>query len=154
MRAAEQSLHRCGIAFKVANMDAKLGSRGRAELTVKDCHTGKTLKTGTLPYLATPVVLSLCEAATLDALRGLDDEENTTVGMRVHLDHVRPTPVGQTVTASALLERVEGRRLTFHVEAQDSEGFLIASGRIVRVVVNPERFMQRPQADTRQTDTR
>ena len=130
-------------------MNAKLGSRGSAELTVKDCHTGKSLNTSTLPYLATPVVLSLCEAATLDALSGLDNEEATTVGMRVNLDHVRPTSVGQEVTASALLDRVEGRRLTFHVEARDSEGFLIASGRIVRVIVNPERFMQRPQADNR-----
>ena len=119
------------------------GARGSAERTVRENDTGAAVGSGELPYLATPVVLALCEAAALDALAGSLPPNSTSVGMRVHLDHVRPVPVGRTVRATARLERVEGRRLTFSVETRDGADDLVASGRIVHIVVDPRRFEQR-----------
>jgi predicted thioesterase len=55
---------------------------------------------------------------------------------------VQPTAVGSQVTAEATLEKVEGRRLTFTVHAHDARG-LIAAGRVTRVVVDVERFMEK-----------
>ena len=66
----------------------------------------------------------------------------TTVGYQVQLTHLAPTPVGGKVTAEATLESVEGRRLTFRVSVSDSRG-LVAAGRITRVVVERERFIER-----------
>ncbi|MET0461301.1 MAG: hotdog domain-containing protein, partial [Ilumatobacteraceae bacterium] len=65
---------------------------------------------------------------------------STTVGMKVRLDHLQPSPVGAHVTAEAMLSKVEGRRLTFTVSASDDRG-LVAVGKVVRVVVDLERFM-------------
>jgi predicted thioesterase len=62
--------------------------------------------------------------------------------MRVQLDHLIPTPVGHTVRAEAKLDRVEGRRLTFTFSVTSDRG-LVSAGRIVRVVVNRERFLDK-----------
>ena len=64
--------------------------------------------------------------------------------MRVQLDHLAPTAVGCTVTAEATLEKVEGRRLTFTVSASDERG-LVAAGKVTRVVVDVEQFLDKCQ---------
>jgi fluoroacetyl-CoA thioesterase len=92
--------------------------------------------------LATPRLIALCEEAALGALGNALPADHTTVGMRVQLDHLAPTAVGHLVTAEATLERVEGRRLTFTVSANDDRG-LVAAGKVTRVVVNVEKFMER-----------
>ena len=66
----------------------------------------------------------------------------TSVGYRVQLDHLAPTAVGGRVTAEAVLESVEGRRLTFRVSVSDGHG-LVAAGRITRVVVEHDRFLEK-----------
>ena len=119
------------------------GARGSAERTVSEADTGASVGSSDFPILATPVLLALSEAATIDALEGRLPGGSTSVSMRVHFDHVRPVPVGRTVLAKALLERVEGRRLTFSVEARDTDGDLVGSGRIVRIVVERQRFVER-----------
>ena len=123
---------------KVVVLEA--GARGSAERTVGEADTGASVGSSDFPILATPVLLALSEAATIDALEGRLPGGSTSVSMRVHFDHVRPVPVGRTVFARARLERVEGRRLTFSVEARDSDGDLVGSGRIVRIVVERRRF--------------
>ena len=65
--------------------------------------------------------------------------------MKVRLDHLQPSPVGATVVAEAVLSKVEGRRLTFTVSASDERG-LVAVGKVVRVVVDVERFMAKCEA--------
>ena len=56
--------------------------------------------------------------------------------------HLAPTAVGGEVVADATLEKVEGRRLTFTVSVSDRCG-LVAAGRVTRVVVERERFLQK-----------
>jgi predicted thioesterase len=48
--------------------------------------------------------------------------------------------VGSQVTAEAILEKVEGRRLIFTVTATDAAG-LVGAGRVTRVVVDIEGFL-------------
>lgn len=130
-------------ARRVATVVLEPGARGSARRTVGEADTGASVGSSDLPILATPILLALCEAATVDALAGALPGGSTSVSMRVHFDHVRPIPVGRPVFAAALLERVEGRRLTFSVEARDEAGDLVGSGRIVRIVVDRRRFEER-----------
>lgn len=111
-------------------------------LTVSDADTAIALRSGNVPVLGTPRVLALCEEATVAALDGHLEAGQTTVGMRAHLDHLAPTAVGASVRAEAVVEELEGPRITFKVSVQDSRG-LIAVGRITRVVVNTERFLDK-----------
>ena len=89
--------------------------------------------------LATPRVVALAEAATLAALAGQLDPGSTSVGTRVELDHLAPSPVGAEVEATAELVEVAGRRLTFTVKVTQ-DGHVVARGRITRAVVDSAHF--------------
>ena len=116
------------------------GLVGTAALTVCDSDTALALGSGDVPVLATPRVVLLAERATVAAIAGQIAADGTTVGYRVQLDHLAPVPVGDEVLAEAVLESVEGRRLTFRVSVKHRDG-LVAAGRITRVVVERSRFL-------------
>jgi len=112
------------------------------DLSVADADTAASMRSGEVPVLATPRVVALVEEATVRAVAGWLDPGQTTVGMRIQLDHLAPTAVGHRVRAQATLERVEGRRLIFAVSVTDDRG-LVAAGKVTRVVVETERFMDK-----------
>jgi fluoroacetyl-CoA thioesterase len=118
------------------------GLAASIELKVGDDDTALALGSGSVPVLATPRLIALCEEATLKAIDGCLAGDQTTVGMRVQLDHLAPTAVGELVTAEATLERVEGKRLVFTVSVTDHRG-LIAAGKVTRVIVETARFMDK-----------
>ena len=123
-------------------MRIEAGMSADVDLVVGDDDTAVAMRSGSVPVLATPRLIALCEeAATLAVESGLQGDE-TTVGMRVQFDHLSPTPLGARVRAEATLERVEGRRLTFTVSVSDGRG-LVAAGKLTRVVVLKERFMEK-----------
>lgn len=126
----------------VPPMSVEAGLQARIERQVTDHDTAIALGSGDVAVLATPRVLAWAEAACVEAVRGHLAATETTVGMRIQLDHVQPTAAGGTVTITAEIERVEGRRLTFAVEATDPRG-TIAVGRVVRVMVDRDRFLER-----------
>lgn len=118
--------------------------KGTARLVVTDADTALAMGSGSVVVLATPRVVALVEQATCAALAGHLPEGSTTVGMRVQLDHLQPTAVGGQVEAEAVLEKIEGRRLTFTVSASDTKG-LVAAGKVTRVLVEVDRFMDKTQ---------
>ena len=89
------------------------GLRGRAPHPITDADTAVALRSGEVPVLGTPRLVALMEEATVQALDGSLADGETSVGMRIHVDHLAPSAPGGGVTAEAVLERVEGRRLTF-----------------------------------------
>jgi predicted thioesterase len=112
------------------------------DLDVCDGDTALAFHSGDVPVLGTPRLVALCEEASLQAIAGQVPEGHTTVGMRVQLDHLAPTGVGCRVTAESRLDKIEGRRLTFSVSASDDRG-LIAAGKVTRVVVDVDKFMDK-----------
>lgn len=113
-----------------------------AELTVAEEDTAIAMHSGDVPVLATPRLIALCEEAAVAAAASAIDDGETTVGMRVQIDHVAPIAVGTTVRAEAKLERIEGRRLRFSVSVTDACG-LVAAGKLTRVVVDRTRFVDK-----------
>jgi fluoroacetyl-CoA thioesterase len=118
------------------------GLEAIVELVVTEADTAPAVGSGDVEVLATPRVVALCEQATVVAVDGHLPPGHTTVGMRVQLDHLQPSAVGSVVTAEAWLEKVEGRRLTFAVSVNDARG-LVAAGKVTRVIVDRERFLDR-----------
>jgi len=111
-------------------------------LAVTDDDTAIALGSGEVPVLATPRVVALVEEAAIKALEARLDHNQTSVGMRVQLDHLAPTAVGHKVRAEATLREIEGRRLVFAVSVRDERG-LVAAGKVTRVVVDIDRFMDK-----------
>jgi len=121
-------------------VNVAVGLKGEARLVVSENDTARALGSGDVNVLGTPKLVALFEEATVDALRGMLEPGQSSVGMRVQVDHLQPTPVGAEVVAEAQLDKVEGRRITFTVTATDSGG-LVAAGKVTRVMVDVERFM-------------
>jgi predicted thioesterase len=118
------------------------GLHGSAKLVVGDADTAIALHSGEVPVLGTPRLIALAEEAALVAVSEELPPGHTTVGMRVQVDHLAPTNVGSSVAAEATLERVEGRRLTFTISVSDHCG-LVAAGKVTRVIVDTERFLDK-----------
>jgi fluoroacetyl-CoA thioesterase len=117
------------------------GLRAAFRYTVTGADTAAAVGSGQVPVLATPRVLALAEQATVAAVAGALEAGATTVGVRVELDHLAPSPVGADLEVQAVLERVAGRRLQFAVRLRDG-GRPVASGLITRVVVDTASFLR------------
>ena len=96
--------------------------------------------------LATGYMVGLFEWACIQALNPhLDWPREQTVGIAVNLSHVAATPPGLVVTVRVLLEKVEGRKLTFSLEADDGAD-LISQGYHERFVIDAAKFTTKVEA--------
>ncbi|MGA9278605.1 thioesterase family protein [Ilumatobacter sp.] len=123
-------------------MTVETGMRGTASLVVRDFDTASALGSGDVDVLGTPRLIALCEQATMVALADELSAGVSSIGMRIRVDHLQPTPVGAKVTAEAVLDKIDGRRLTFTVTVSDSGG-LIAAGKITRALVDRASFLDK-----------
>jgi predicted thioesterase len=124
--------------------------QGEAELVVAEEHTAPRIGSGRVHVLATPVMINLIEAAALAAVEHLLPSGYQSLGTHLDVRHIAATPVGMRVFASAVVESVAGRTISFKVEARD-ERELIGDGVHERVVVNVAKFDARVQSKLRAT---
>ena len=124
------------------------GLSGSAEITVGPEHTAPFVGSGRIAVLATPVMINLIEAAALAAIEHLLPAGHQSLGIKLDVSHTAATPIGLHVTATAEVLQVEGRTVTFRVEARD-EFEPIGGGTHQRVVVSVERFDERVQRKVR-----
>jgi fluoroacetyl-CoA thioesterase len=95
--------------------------------------------------LGTPFMIYLMEVAASNAIRRYLPAGWLSVGYEVHIKHTAPTPVGRTVIANGRLDSINGRMVTFSVEAHDGFG-QIGVGTHVRAVVQLSRFEKNLQS--------
>lgn len=89
---------------------------------------------------ATGFLVGFLEWACIKAINPhLDWPREQTVGTHIDVSHEAATPPGLEVTATVELISVEGKRLTFSVEAHDGID-LISKGRHERFVIDKEKF--------------
>src|ERR1700686_3563389 len=122
----------------------KPGLTGSADLLVGIEHTAPSVGSGLVQVLATPVMINVVEAAALAAVEHLLPAGHQSLGIHLDVRHFAATPIGMHVTATAELIAVEGRTLSFRVEARDDKE-PIGGGSHQRVVVNVARFDERVQ---------
>ncbi len=124
------------------------GLTGSAQLVVGPEHTAPFVGSGRIAVLATPVMINVIEAAALEAVEHLLPAGYQSLGIHLDVGLVAATPVGLQVTATAEVVRVQGRTITFRVEARDPFE-LIGGGTHQRVVVSVARFDERVQRKVR-----
>src|SRR5580704_16091650 len=124
------------------------GLAGTAEIVVGPEHTAPFVGSGRIAVLATPVMINLFEAAALAAVEHLLPVGHQSLGIKLDVSHTAATPIGLRVTATAEVLHVEGRTVTFRVEARD-EFEPIGGGTHQRVVVSVARFDERVQRKVR-----
>ena len=113
-----------------------------SRFVVKAEDTAANVGSGELPVLATPILVAWMEnVAMLTVAKDLSDNETTVEGM-ISVSHLRPSSIGTTVEISAILTDVNGKKLTFSLQAKDSAS-IIAEGEHIRFIVDKERFMSK-----------
>ncbi len=122
----------------------KTGIKGQAQIKVVKENTAKIMKSGTLPVFATPAMVALMEEASCMALKDYLEEGEGTVGIKLDISHIAPTALDDVVIAIATLDKIEGRKLTFIVEAKDTHK-VIGKGIHERFIINNEKFMNKLQ---------
>jgi len=123
----------------------KVGAVAERSLVVVEEHTAARWGSGALQVFSTPHMLALMEGAAVDAVGPLLPQGYQTVGSQAHISHLAATPIGRKVTARAELTAVDGRKLTFRVEAYDDAG-KIGEGEHQRYIIDVARFMEKAQS--------
>ena len=120
----------------------EIGLKHQSVMRVMEGNTAEFIGSGDMAVLATPAMIALMENAAMLAVALKIEESETTVGSMISTTHLKPSKVGNTVSAIAELTAIEGRKLTFKIEAYDGET-LIGEGEHVRYIVNREKFLSK-----------
>ncbi|MDF2628352.1 MAG: hypothetical protein K0R39_2183 [Symbiobacteriaceae bacterium] len=118
------------------------GLTGEAHTTVTIANTAAAVGSGGIAVFSTPMMIALMENAALQTVQPHLAAGESTVGTVINIKHMAATPVGMHVRAVARLDAVDGRRLSFTIEAFD-EVEKIGEGTHERFVIQVERFLAR-----------
>lgn len=121
----------------------RVGMQAGVTARVTKADTAEVARTGDLPVLATSRLLAWAEEASCDAIADELGSGATSVGSRVELQHLAPSPVGELVTVTATVQHVDGKLIRFDVVAAHGDERIVASGTVTRVVVDAARFLHR-----------
>ena len=123
-------------------MAIEVGLQGLAEALVEQADTAKEVGSGDLLVYATPCMAALMEGAACEAIAPALSEGTTSVGTLLSIEHLSATPVGLEVHAEAEVTEVEGKVITFQIQAFDEAGE-IGKGIHKRVIVNSQKFLDK-----------
>jgi predicted thioesterase len=125
---------------------------GEAVRSVDAAMLASAVGSGSLDVLATPALIALMEQSACAAVEGRMAEGQTTVGVRIDMRHLAPTPPGLEVRARAELVEIDGRKLVFRVEAFDARE-KIGDGLHERAIVDGARRLSRATAKLDRSDS-
>ena len=127
-------------------MEFKLtvGLSAEANELVSQENTAKKYGSGGVEVYATPAMVGLMENAALKAVDPKLPEGYATVGTHLDVSHLAATPIGMNVTAKAVLEDIDNKKLIFKIEAYD-EKEKIGEGTHTRYIIVLDKFLQRTE---------
>ena len=120
----------------------EIGLKHTSELVVTEGVTAAVVGSGDMPVLATPMMMALMENAAMLAVKDELPEGSTTVGGHIESSHLKPSKIGDKVSATAEVTKVDGRKIEFKVSAYSGDT-LLGEGTHQRFVVDRERFMSK-----------
>ena len=116
----------------------KIGMESTLSIIVSDENSAEAVGYKGMPVLGTPHLVGVMETACIFVHEFLP-ENYLTVGVSNNMKHLSASPIGATIVATAQLTAIEGRKLTYHVEAHDSVE-KVAEGTHTRFVVDSRKF--------------
>ena len=120
----------------------EIGLKHTTELTVTDAVTAIVIGSGDMPVLATPMMMAMMENAAMLAVKDKLPEGCTTVGGHIESSHLKPSKVGDKVSATAEVTKVDGKKIEFKVAAYSGDT-LLGEGTHLRFIVDRERFLSK-----------
>ena len=126
-------------------MEITVGMKGIAETIVEREDTAYEVGSGSLLVYATPCMVALMEGAACEAIVECLNNDKTTVGIELTVSHTAATPVGLEVRAEAEVTAVDGKIITYHIEAFDESG-KIGEATHKRAIVSTQQFLDKAYA--------
>lgn len=120
----------------------RVGLSGTANMLVTDERLATRVGSGNVPVFTSPMLIAVIEAAAVDCLDSYLPADHQSLGVHLDVAHTSPTPLGLTVTATAAIKAIDGRKITFDVSATDGVD-RIGTGVHTRIIVDTARFMAR-----------
>lgn len=118
------------------------GMQATKEEIVTVDKTACVMKSGSLDVYATPALVALGEKAACAVLANHLGEGFTSVGIKIDMSHLAATPLGMKVRCTAVVSQIDGRKISFYIEAYDECG-KIGEGTHERFVVDAATFMEK-----------
>ena len=115
-----------------------LGHANTMAFTPEERHTAAVV--GNSEVVSTPSLIGFLEQTSHRAILAFIDEGEVSVGTRVEVDHLAAAFLGSPVVATTRVAAVEGRRITFEVEARQGDK-LVMKGRHGRAIVSRDRIL-------------
>lgn len=123
-------------------LNLSIGLKYKEEKIVSMNDTAKVFGSGAAEVFATPMMIGLMEAASMNAVKDHLPKGYSTVGILVNIKHMSATRVGKKVWAEAELIEIDRKRLVFKVDAYD-EDKKIGEGTHERFVIDEVKFMSK-----------
>ncbi len=130
-------------------MDAKFSEGMSHEITIETSkeHSARKFFPNLPDVFATPYLGGYMERASAELIDKQLEEGWQSVGISMSLQHLAPTPLGMKVKIVTKITKVEGRKLTFEIEAFD-ELEKIGKATHERFIIDAKKFEERVAAKT------
>lgn len=116
--------------------------KGEQVVFVNETNTAKAYGSGLIDVFATPAMVGLMENTAHTSIQEFLPQGMVTVGIEINVKHIKATPLGMKVICNSVLEKVEGKRLFFNVEAFDEVG-KIGEATHIRYIVDAIKFVEK-----------
>ena len=105
-------------------------------------NTAKAVNSGDLDVFATPTMIALMEYAAYTVLADTLEENESSVGIAVSVNHIAASPLGEQITATATITAIHGRKVEFALKAHDSKNE-IGNGTHTRMIIDKDKFLSK-----------
>ncbi|MDR3706567.1 MAG: thioesterase family protein [Paludibacteraceae bacterium] len=121
----------------------EVGQTFTQTLTVQEKDSARSLGSGGLDVFGTPAMIALMEKTALLMVRSSLEAGTDTVGIEINAKHIKASPIGAKITCTATISAIDGRKISYTLEAKDGHGETIGTATHDRFIVDMERFMSK-----------
>lgn len=118
-----------------------IGKTREEKRTVSQLDTAQIMGSGDVDVYATPAMVAFMEHVSKELVKEVLEENETTVGIRIDVRHLKPTNVGKSIKAEATVNKVDDKKITLKVDVFE-EDTLIGTCLHERFIVNKHTFAQ------------
>ncbi len=116
-----------------------IGKSREDQRTVSSSDSAKIMGSGDLDVYATPAMVAFMEYTAKELLREVLEDNETTVGIRMDVRHLKPTNINREVRTKATVTKVDDRKITLKIDVFEGE-ILIGTGVHERFIVDKNTF--------------